>query len=172
MRTQANLDALTDALLTNCGDFFGACKTCLLSPSFVNKWMKDDKEVQAAIEAAKEVGAMQLESEAIRRAKDGVEEPVFYQGDVCGYVTKYSDPLLKMLLQKRLKHVYGDDAAQTNVNVNLQQAIQVMPRAGSYEEWLKFTVAAKSIPIEGEVIDITPVMLPAPEHDPAMADIL
>lgn len=133
--------------------------------------MKEDDKVREEVEAATEVGAMQLESEAIRRAKVGIEEGVYYQGEVVGYETKYSDTLMTLLLKKRLKHIYGDEAATTNVNLNLQQAIQIMPRANSYEEWLKFTQQAKAKVIEGVATPI-PVLLPAPQHDPAMADIL
>ena len=40
-----------------------------------------------------------LESEAHRRGVEGVIEEVFYQGDVVGYVERYSDSLLMMLLK-------------------------------------------------------------------------
>lgn len=172
MRTQSNLDALVDELTRNCGDFYEACRTCLLSPSFVRKWMKEDEDVKQIIDSACEVGALQLDSAAIKRAVNGVDEDVFYQGEVVGQVKKYSDSLLALLLKKRRREVYGDEPSQTNVNVNLQQAIQVMPRAKTYEEWIQFTQQAKALPQGGEVIDITPVVLPAPTDDPAMADIL
>jgi hypothetical protein len=165
MRNEFNLGLITDALLSNCGDFYGACKSAALSPSFVRKWMKEDDKVKEEIECAAEVGAMQLESAAIKRAVHGVEEDVFYQGEVCGTTTKYSDSLLQMLLKKRMKQVYGDDAAQTNVNVNVLNAIQSMPRAKSYEEWLGFVQTNKP-----KLINVTP--LPDPLLDPAMADIL
>lgn len=50
-----------------------------------------------------------LEAEAIRRAMEGVEEPYFYQGKECGTVRKYSDSLMKFLLQARLPGRYAED---------------------------------------------------------------
>lgn len=167
VRTQANLDLLVNTLLGNCGDFYGACQTAGLSPSFVRKWMSEDKIVKEHIDSAEQVGAMRLESIAIDRAVNGVEKGVWYQGEQVGSETQHSDSLLTLLLKKRLKERYGDEAAQTNVNVNLAAAIQVMPRANSYAEWLEFQRAS----IERPMVNVTP-SLPAPEHDPAMADIL
>ena len=40
-----------------------------------------------------------LEAEARRRTAIGVDEPVFYQGQVVGHIRKYSDNLLMFLLK-------------------------------------------------------------------------
>ena len=40
-----------------------------------------------------------LEAEARRRAAIGVDEPVFYKGEVVGHIRKYSDTLLMFLLK-------------------------------------------------------------------------
>jgi hypothetical protein len=40
-----------------------------------------------------------LEAEARRRAVTGVEEPVFYLGNECGKIRKYSDRMLEILLK-------------------------------------------------------------------------
>jgi hypothetical protein len=60
-----------------------------------------DEEFRAAWDAAVQLGTRALEDEAIRRAREGTEEPVFYQGAVCGSVRKYSDVLLIFLLKAR-----------------------------------------------------------------------
>lgn len=49
-----------------------------------------------------------LEQEAIRRAVDGVAEPVYWQGEIVGLTRKYSDSLLQFLLRGRRREVYGD----------------------------------------------------------------
>lgn len=49
-----------------------------------------------------------LEREAVRRAIDGVDEPVFYKGDQVGTVRRYSDSLLQFLLRGRRREVYGE----------------------------------------------------------------
>ena len=48
-----------------------------------------------ALEEAREL----LEAEARRRAAIGVDEPVFYKGQVVGHIRKYSDKLLMFLLK-------------------------------------------------------------------------
>jgi hypothetical protein len=62
---------------------------------------RTDKEFAASMADALKEGADRLEDEALRRAKDGVDEPRFYQGEVCGYVRKYSDTLAILLLKAR-----------------------------------------------------------------------
>lgn len=52
-----------------------------------------------AFEDAQEQAADTLEAEAWRRAHDGVDEPQFYKGDVCGHVRKYSDNLMMFMLK-------------------------------------------------------------------------
>ena len=63
-------------------------------------WLKADPEDYGkAYAEAEEMASDMLEREARRRAVDGVEEPVFYQGQVCGRVRKMSDTLLIFLLK-------------------------------------------------------------------------
>ena len=48
-----------------------------------------------------------LEAEAFRRAKDGVEKPVYHQGVQVGSFREYSDQLLIFLLRAHKPKVYG-----------------------------------------------------------------
>lgn len=50
-------------------------------------------------DAALERAIAALESEAVRRALEGVEIPVFHQGRECGSTVKHSDTLLMFLLK-------------------------------------------------------------------------
>lgn len=58
-------------------------------------------EFAAAFAEAEQTAADVLEEEAKRRAHDGVEKAVYYQGEVVGHVTEYSDRLLERLLEAR-----------------------------------------------------------------------
>ena len=49
-----------------------------------------------------------LEAEALRRARRGVQEPVYYKGQVVGHVRKYSDTLLIFLLKGGLPEKYAE----------------------------------------------------------------
>jgi hypothetical protein len=74
----------------------------------VYRWRAADVEFAAAWDDAVEAGTDILEDEALRRAKDGFDEPRFYEGQVCGYVRRYSDTLLMFLLKARRPGKYGD----------------------------------------------------------------
>jgi len=69
---------------------------------------KADPEFAAAWDEAVEVAVIALEDEARRRAYEGVEEPVFYKGEVCGSIQRYSDTLLIFLLKGHKPDKYRD----------------------------------------------------------------
>ncbi len=64
-------------------------------------WRKGDEAFATAWDEALDAGTDALEDEAVRRAHEGVEEPVFYQGEEVARVRKYSDNLLMFLLKGR-----------------------------------------------------------------------
>ncbi len=63
-------------------------------------WREDDWAFAADWEAALERAIDRLEDEAFRRALEGVEVPVYYQGKPVGALSKYSDRLLIFLLTR------------------------------------------------------------------------
>jgi hypothetical protein len=65
-----------------------------------------DPDYQAEFEEAHKEACDRLEQEARRRAVEGVDEPVFYKGEHCGVVRKYSDTLLIFLLNGAMPHKY------------------------------------------------------------------
>ena len=60
-----------------------------------------DTDFAAAWVSAIEDGTDRLEDEAFRRAIEGVEKPVYYQGKPIGRVRDYSDSLLMFMLRAR-----------------------------------------------------------------------
>lgn len=76
-----------------------ACKVAQLSRSTAYERRGENAEFAQQWDKAIQIGAESLEDEAVRRARDGVDEPVFYQGVQCGTVRKYSDTLLIFLLK-------------------------------------------------------------------------
>lgn len=88
-----------------------------------------------------------LEDEAIRRAVEGVEEPVFYMGAICGYKRNYSDSLLSKLLEGNMPEKYRQNH-KVEVEGNLGVATLVLPAATTAEEW-----AAQN---SGTIIDVEP----------------
>jgi len=65
-----------------------------------------------------EIGLDAVEDEAIRRAYDGVEHPVYGGGPHFGSVRKYSDPLLIFLLKYFRPQRYGGAIARDSPAVS------------------------------------------------------
>jgi hypothetical protein len=80
-----------------------AAKSCRISRVTLYEARAKDKAFKKAWETAVERGIDVLEDEAKRRAFRGVEEPVFYKGQICGTVQRYSDFLMGMMLKAHLK---------------------------------------------------------------------
>jgi hypothetical protein len=160
MRTQATLETLVRELQTNCGDMYGACRAANVSLIFVNAWMKDDKDVAAALAEAERVGGMQLESEAIRRAVHGVEKGVYFKGLRTDTETVYSDGLLQTLLKGKMRDRYANDGEGGGITVHGQAQINIMPRANNYEEWLRMKESTMQLRERSDAVDAN--MLPAP----------
>ena len=145
MRTETMLSMLESQLQRNCGDMFGAAQACGVSLIFVKQWRKDDREVDARLTEAENIGVQGLVSAAIQRGVVGVEEDVWYKGEVVGSKKVFSDGLLQTLLKAKVDDFKKDGEGGVQVNVNVAN---VMPRASSYEEWLEMKRATLAKPAE------------------------
>lgn len=67
-----------------------------------------DADFEAACDEALEEACDYLEAEMRRRAFQGVDEPVFYQGEEVGAVRKYSDSLAIFLMKGYRRRKFGD----------------------------------------------------------------
>lgn len=76
------------------------------------RWMKEDPEYRALYAEAEDQFADNLEAEARRRAFEGYEEDVYYQGDIVGQQRKFSDTLLIFLLKGAKPQKYKDRVEQ------------------------------------------------------------
>lgn len=71
-------------------------------------WRAADKTFASDWERAYAQGADALHAEALRRATEGIDEPVYHQGKVVGYVRRRSDTLLMFLMKARDPERYCD----------------------------------------------------------------
>lgn len=71
-------------------------------------WLRKDPDYAEAFEEAKAAFAERLEHEAIRRAVEGYEEPVFQGGELVGTRLRYSDRLMELLLKGHLPDKYRE----------------------------------------------------------------
>lgn len=86
----------------------GSCRAVGISHSAAYALRDKDADFAAAWDDALEQAYDELEAEARRRAFEGVDEPVFYQGIECGTVRKYSDGLAQFLLKGYRRRKFGD----------------------------------------------------------------
>ena len=94
-------------------------------PATVNMYLGEADEDQIEqINAHKEVFNDLLEAEAIRRGITGVDEDVWYKGEIVGAKKKYSDTILHSVLKANKPEKYNESKnkpTQTN-NVNIRIA--------------------------------------------------
>lgn len=68
---------------------------------------QSDEEFRRLVEDAFVLGAINIEDEAKIRAVEGVEEEVYFKGEMVGTVRKFSDFLLTFLLKGNFPYKYG-----------------------------------------------------------------
>lgn len=109
IRTDKKRSGFLALLRDTGGNVTKACESAGIGRRSAYEWREADPEFAAEWDEAVEAGTEELEEEARRRAFSGVDEPVFYQGEVCGEVRKYSDTLLIFLLKGRRPEKYREN---------------------------------------------------------------
>ncbi|MGI6078462.1 MAG: hypothetical protein ACOYCB_09950 [Fastidiosipilaceae bacterium] len=87
------------AVYSEAGNISQAAELANVNRCMHYTWMEKSEVYREAFEEAMEKAADRLEQEARRRAVNGVSEPVFYKGEQCGTIQRYSDTLLIFLLK-------------------------------------------------------------------------
>jgi len=123
-----------------------ACEASGVHRQTVRAWRDTDELFSRLFDAAQDDAADRLEAEARRRAYEGVEEPVIYQGMVSWVedaetgekrvltVNKRSDALLTTLLTAAKPEKYRTNVKST-VDLNAPQGVIVVPAAVAATDW-------------------------------------
>jgi hypothetical protein len=77
----------------------------------------------------------------LRRAKDGVPEPVFYQGQVVGETRRFSDTLAMFILKSKRRDVWGEKQ-QLDVSANI---MMLFPRGAVQKALQLFDLMEKFV---------------------------
>jgi len=85
-----------------------ACAAAAVGRSTAYSERKKNEPFRLTWESNVEVACDSLEREAWRRAAEGIAEPVFHRGELCGTIRRYSDLLLIFLLKGHRPEKYRD----------------------------------------------------------------
>ena len=85
-----------------------ACNAAWIYRRTDYRWRKKEESFTDACTLAEETSADLIEGEAMRRAVDGYDKPVIYQGEITDTYTEYSDSLMSMLLRGNKKEKYKE----------------------------------------------------------------
>ncbi len=109
------------AALAETANVSKACAAVAVSRRTAYNWREADPGFAAGWDRAMKAAVLGLEDEAHRRAFEGVDKPVFYQGDECGTIREYSDTLAIFLLKAHNPEKYRENSKvelEANIRVN------------------------------------------------------
>ncbi len=113
-------------VLTQTGRVAEAARACgYTDTSTLQAYRRHDEEFAQDWDDAMESAANVLEEELIRRAVDGVKEPVGYKGKIAFYKTNYSDSNLQFMLRAMKPGTYRDNTRGGDMNINF--GVMMMP---------------------------------------------
>lgn len=110
IRTKANREAFLAELDNRRGNVSDACELIGIGRTAAYKWKSEVESFRVAWDDIVDKHTDALEAKVYDRAFDGWQEPVFYQGDECGTVTKFSDSNAQFILRARRPTIYRDNS--------------------------------------------------------------
>jgi hypothetical protein len=114
------------AALVKSPNVSGACRKVKIGRQTAYDRRRTDPEFAAAWDDAVEQSTDELVGEMYRRAKEGVEKPVFHQGAECGRVREYSDAMAIFLAKCHRREVYGDRTADATLRNLIQKVVEIL----------------------------------------------
>jgi len=115
VRTDKAREKFLQALTSAC-NVTAACKAAGIGRQTAYQWREDDPNFALAWSGALEEAVDALEKEAWRRAHDGTDKPIVYQGVVTGTYREYSDRLMEILLKAHRPEKYIERLRTENLH--------------------------------------------------------
>jgi hypothetical protein len=100
------------AAYEECGNITAAAQMAEMDRSTHYKWMREDDDYPELFNERHLVFVEIMEAEARRRAIDGVEVPIYWQGRRVGEKQQYSDTLMIFLLKGEMPDKYKERGEQ------------------------------------------------------------
>lgn len=120
--------------------FTAACNAANIGTTTLQDWRKRDPEFDKQVLDAVERGTDLMEDELRRRALEGVEEGVYYQGVRVDTQVKYSDRLMELAVKARRPHKYrerteltGADGGPIQQQITSLELVFVAPKPRAVE---------------------------------------
>lgn len=102
-----------------------------------------DKDFAAAWNEAAELFTEGLENEALKRAIDGWDEPVYQKGELVGTIHRYSERMMEILLKANLPQKYRENI---KLDANVTGGVLVVQKPISADEWEQQYGSAPAVP--------------------------
>lgn len=122
------------AAYARCGNITAAAKAAKCHRNSHYMWMEEKEDENEGehyptlFEEASDTAVERMEAEADRRALEGYDEPVFYEGEQCGTKRRYSDVLLIFRLKALRPEKYRDRSeVRTDGTMTLRIAETIIP---------------------------------------------
>ena len=103
--------------LTQNGNVSKSAKKANIDRSYIYQLRKDDIEFSKKMIDARSIAFDLLEEEALKRALEGVNQKVYYKGEVVDSVKVYSDKLLLALLKANNPEKYAENIINRNPDI-------------------------------------------------------
>ena len=144
--------AFLAALASSCS-VTKACVVVNIARQTAYEWRAEDPAFAAAWEKAKQIGVEALEDEAMRRALDGVDKPVFHMGEQCGTIREYSDTLAMFLLKGAKPEKYRERAQVDITNSDGSMTMDEPTRVARITQIIGMALERKANGVEAGVDD-------------------
>jgi hypothetical protein len=133
--------------IINCGVYYKACVAAGISMRYLNKITQAFPVLKEIVEDARAIYCDRVAEAIHNRAVNGWDEPVFYQGEQVGEITKYSDRLLELLAKRHIPEFRDHTTSDVNVSGGV---LVVHEPAVDKAKWLE--ERRKADAIEGTVV--------------------
>lgn len=87
-----------------------ACRIANITRQWAYEMKRSDAQFASEWEDALDQGIEAMEAEAMRRAVEGIDKPIFYQGDEVALLREYSDTLMIFLLKAHRPERYRESS--------------------------------------------------------------
>lgn len=133
-RTRKKVEDFLEVLKENHGNVTAACQAVKIGRTAAYRWRDEDADFAEHWDEITDAVLDEMEIEARRRAVEGTDKPVFYKGDVCGYIREFSDTLLIFALKAGRPEKYRERYEVKNTGVSKIEVVYVEQESGEDDQ--------------------------------------